>query len=989
MVIEQLIYGANPETGQPGRYVLARSPGLSKDCAAEIVRLCEGWGGVPQDENFRPVLLSFPLEARMQSIPGQLFVVVQVSAEPLPIFHAAVISETDYNTFNCNPYGLALEDIYLKRWKPGLILERREIRPTSLAPLVSPLPSESDADLIDEALRQILSCNKLLLPLEINDEMSDRFLALILCALPLQLKRKLRFASLATSEVNRYNLATIYRPGNTVRNWHRLLMASLSGPVSNEMAGYLDAVRQCVVSGDLLGLEKISRQPPMDVVRKTDGPRPAITETLAATVTPSVPFATQKSLSKSDRIAAVVTTHHASPVRKRPARRATVRRRPVRRRSGRKVPGWVMAIFTFLLVAVGAAYWLSLDNWDKVSGIFTREEQRKTGPTLLGFTDVGALYDSELGHYLQADPGQPGPNQEKATAKALAVLKVGAAEDLSQQGHLFVDLVAQGIHHTSNPSREADRLKSLEQAGAVLELEMRRLQLAYYAIESGALWRDLSGLEERKIAARWDSLRRKQPDRLTAVATDLALQGQLADIRYARRQVSGMASLVTLFDQKTRDEYWTHAMEKAVKNLTHRSLSSSATIYRTCALDMAHLKKAEDAANFGVLAFSREYERKNWLPASIDKALASLRSDVSKYGRRVVPPLMIATVEFYATLLDEKLDWSQASPQQLSKLIKELDENRAVSFDPALYADHVDRVRIAALASLLERQHASRDLPARFFPDKDRNAAQSFLNVLGAEPSREEWQEMVQVTSRPFYARWVSARVSLATQDRARRNRRFDEAYGEVVEEAANLARLARQGQNWSGSHTQLYTKLVSLRTEYRGYLLHDRERLAKLQMLDELVAALVQPLSVAVTAVTVRLDTQLLHETTTVVVEVMDENGRLIQHTKPFQVGPAAPSGTGWVGTSPVAMELELRPGQSLRALVREATGGRTLLTLEYDGKDAVVPAALGVPRPGQSAAGTDDTGDKAAGSVTFKMTDGHWRQLKLPNLSATGGME
>ena len=87
--------------------------------------------------------------------------------------------------------------------------------------------------------------------------------------------------------------------------------------------------------------------------------------------------------------------------------------------------------------------------------------------------------------------------------------------------------------------------------------------------------------------------------------------------------------------------------------------------------------------------------------------------------------------------------------------------------------------------------------------------------------------------------------------------------------------------------------------------------------------------------------------------------------------------------------MELALRPGQPLRALVREATGGRTLLTLAYDGKDAVVPAALGAPRPGQSAAGTDDTADKAAGSVTFKMTDDHWRQLKLPNLSATGGME
>jgi len=978
--VEQLIYGANPETGQPGRYVLARSPGMGKECASEIVRLCEGWGGAPEDENFRPVLLSFPLSSRMPSLPGRLFTVIQISAEPLPIFHATVISEIDYNTFNCNPFALAMENVFLKQWASGIILARREVKPTSLAPLVSPLPSESDADLVEEALHQLLARDKLLLPLEVNDAKSDRFLALLVTALPLQLKRRMRFASLATSEVNKYTLAAIYRPGNTFSNWNRLLMASLSGPISSEMTKFLESVRKCLVAGDLLGLENVSRQSVMDIEKKVDIPLGTKAETLAATL----PQTAQAGLPARDWGKNVVAAQMAPPVKRRSPRRTVVRRHSIKRRATRKIPTWIMGLVAIMLLGAGVSYWLSLSGLDKVKTIFSGSETGKIGSTLLGVVDVGAMYDSELQDYLLADPGTPGSKQDKVFTEALTALKVGAAEDLGQQARLFVDLVSQGIHHTSKPSREADRLTSLGQRGAVLEHELQRLLLAYYSLENGVLWRDLSSLSESQLSARWDSLRHRQPDRVTAIAEELTISGQIADVRYARRQVANMARLVTLFVQEKRGEKWMQSTERAAKALTLRSLSPSAAAYRACAIDLVRLKKAEDAANFGSLAFVTNYEERAWLPASITKILRDLRSHVSKYGVEVVPPLVVSTLSFYDALFNENLAWDRASPQQLSNLIKNLASNQVVEFDSDQYADHVERVRFAALASLTGRQHDPRKLPSHFFPAKDRGAAQAFQSLLVCEPSAEEWQEVAQLNSLPFYARWASAQILAANQARAHRNTKFDQSYSEVVTVAVDLDRQARQGEDWTETYVKLKSQLEILREEYSGHFLNDMSRREKLNNIENLATSLNQSIPLALTTVTVRMAAAILKEPTEVRVEILDKNGQVLGKTKAFEVGPAAPAGTGWVGSLPIALDLELRPDQPLRIIVLVAGSGRTLLTTDYGIDSSLTPAALVIPQPCQSPVEVESLGQEKAGSIAFKITDGYWRRLELPDMNA-----
>ena len=137
---EQIIYGFDPAQAQKGRHVLARSPGITKDCAVEVVKLCKDWGSLTVPGGFRPVLLSFPLENRLHALPGRLFAVISITdginrssgegerlfdepedlptPTPTPLFHAVVIGETDYASFSLNPFALALEDVFLDQWAP-------------------------------------------------------------------------------------------------------------------------------------------------------------------------------------------------------------------------------------------------------------------------------------------------------------------------------------------------------------------------------------------------------------------------------------------------------------------------------------------------------------------------------------------------------------------------------------------------------------------------------------------------------------------------------------------------------------------------------------------------------------------------------------------------------------------------------------------------------------------------------------------------------
>jgi len=168
-VCEQLIFGFRLD-GTPGRDVLACSPGLEAECAREVVSLCEGWGRVPGEGVRHAVLLSWPLEARLDSIAGRLHAVVHVGTGLKPLYHALILAESDFAAYGHDPFALARAVEFVDLVLPGQILARRELPPPPSSPLATLKPERQDLGFVDEALRQLLVNRRLELPLETSSE---------------------------------------------------------------------------------------------------------------------------------------------------------------------------------------------------------------------------------------------------------------------------------------------------------------------------------------------------------------------------------------------------------------------------------------------------------------------------------------------------------------------------------------------------------------------------------------------------------------------------------------------------------------------------------------------------------------------------------------------------------------------------------------------------------------------------------------------------
>jgi hypothetical protein len=1009
--IEQLIYGLNTTALQEGRQVLGRSPGVTKDCAAEIVRICEAWADAPAEVGFRPVLISFPLSSLMPALPGRLFAVIRVydggaiahsesfqpegelsrdldsilresnSSIPLPLFHAVILTQTDYATFGLNPYALALEGIFLDRWAPGLILERRQVAPASLAPLISPLPSESDAKQIEEGLRFLFSQKKMILPLEQHGGESDRFLALLVSALPLRIKLDLCFASFAMHESNQYTLAAVFRLGSHVRHWHRFFLAAERVPLTQAQDEYLDSVHACLMRGDLLGLEQVSK-------RSLTGPLPVAdrgrlisresTTVQSEPATRPAPGPTPWNQTGTR----VARAAHIAPARL--AKTAAPRERsPRRSEQGRS--SWFVTLLFLIALICGGGLLLHAEDWDWWPWNRSDEDHKNAGSTLLGVIDVGSLYQMQLKPFLQAQSGGGQWNAEKHVPKALAALRIGAAEDLDQQCRLLGDLADQGIQQPSRPDREAERLDSLAQRGGILEQEMHRLLLAYYAFQYNAVWQDLSGLPKDQLTARYDSLRRRQPQRMEAVAKELGLTGEIADLKADRLKISGLARLARLWGQKQRDTGWGRDLERTAQALTVMPLTGANAAYRACALDMAQLKRLEDTVDFGALAFTSDYQGLAWLPASVLEFVQRLPRRQSQFSEANIPPLYAATAGFYQALQAWPQTLAGGSYPALLDAVKKLSANRAVEFDPGQYGDHVDRQRVEAAAILRAHGTDVPTLPPLFCPGGQPQALRSFLALTDCQPTAEEWREVAQVAELPFFARWAQAQARWAELDATREAEEFDRTYASACRLSAELRLQAQRGEECTTSVMSLLAELGEFDRRYRACFGGDPQRSVLLERVRALAAALRQPLTVQLAQVTVRLEAAMLDTAAEVSVELIADSETDPVRTPAMKVGPAAPAGTGWVGTLSLAQELRLSPGQSLQVVVRRLADHSPLLVAIYAANEGPhnLPAALQRTLPGYAPTGRRTEPGVASGSIVFKLAEGYWRHFEIPVLT------
>jgi hypothetical protein len=242
---------------------------------------------------------------------------------------------------------------------------------------------------------------------------------------------------------------------------------------------------------------------------------------------------------------------------------------------------------------------------------------------------------------------------------------------------------------------------------------------------------------------------------------------------------------------------------------------------------------------------------------------------------------------------------------------------------------------------------------------------------------------MVQTTSEPFFIRWAQYQAMVADQTSGQRRKDFDDSYTRICQSAAALSGYAARGQDWTKLVASLREQVAASQRLYGGRFPDDNIREAKSARLDTLAAALTQPLSATLTSVTVRLAASVMIEQADVLLEIMTDDGQTSFRTASFPVGPAAPAGTGWVGTHDLNITLPIKHDQPVWVIVRAAGSGEELLRVVYEASgENMLPGSLMRPRFGSrvGVAGESATPGEDAGSVVLKVADGFWRQLRVP---------
>jgi len=980
--MEQLVFGHRPDS-ERGREVLGSSPGISRECSEEIVRLCEGWGAVPTDGMRRPVLMSFPLMARLSALPGDLYAVIRIAAGLRPVFHVLVLSRRDYEAFDLNPFVLAQEEPFLDSWQAGLDLPRRELRPESLAPLVSPPPSDADVGFVDEAIRQMLANQRLLLPLERTSSDSERFLALVVAAMPRSLRQDLRFATWAPSGTNRFSLAATFRESALFTSWQPYLMTSVVGQLDTHCEDYLDHVRTCLRNGDLVNLEHHSRTATVDLSRAVVGTgrnRPA---TLTAAVSErdarrqaaardrrrtyppaGAAAAPGRAPARTTTITATISGHSAGA-----ARAVKKVARPLRRRPRTRSVSRVRRVFAILLslaiVGAGAYFFWTSGHWTRLPG-FTALNVRVQTELHQGVVDIGSLYAGILAGVARGDAAGAAIADDRTRRRGLAALS-DAGQLLTSQGTEFLKEVDQSLEGVTRGTREPAPAGPLHDRGRVLARELRRLALARVSLRSAIDWRDLADLDARALEARLDSLLTHQ-HMVGTVEPDLAaVDDLLRGVTVRTRQLGGLATLEELLAAEQWDPDWTARCLAAVDDLG-AVRHGRAREWRDDAAVLARLKRAEHATDLATRAYAERYAPRGWATAAVLDVLPALQRRVHARADQT-PPLLRATAGFYerlARLTGEE----EISPLAYATELDELAASRALRFDPAVYGQHLARLRFLLLERLVAAGAPPDSLPQACFAGRPVQEHLDFVAVRAAAPRSAVWDSLAGTLRDPFLLRWAQHNAG-ATRSREReRVQAFHAAVAEIAGQRETMLRLAAAGGRCGEVWSRLARRSAELHASNAPGFPADTAAQALWQRLGSLVSALAAPPALPLAGVTVRLDAGRGDAPRDVVVEIQTGRERPWR-SEPVRLGPAAPAGSGWVGTGAVAWDLPVSQGAALQVRVLDAAEG-TLL--------ASVGCAHWLADCEPADLGALDSGDGVR--VSLRLQRPYWQLLELPRL-------
>ncbi len=981
---EQLLYGSD-DGDRKNRRILAQSPGLGKSVAGEIRQLCEGWGVAPVAGLDRPALISMPLKNSLASMRGRLYTIIQVGTGPEPTHHAIVITEADYAAFGHNPYALPRAFDFLGGWRVGIILDRRAFDEVPDTAIVVGPPEQADLAVVTESLRQILVKGRIQLPLTQPGIESDHVLALIIAGLPNPLRRELRFASFTASESNNHTLCAMSTPNCTFRGWQRLLLAEVAAIVPEEVDAYANKVGACITAGDLPGLCRQGRdQTTIPGARKPEGALDPIRPTAAAVPRRSAPPRPEQpprpsvppARTMSSKGQAKASENNRKTPRKTP-RKAPRTSRLVQagtalrvRGGGRPRRGRVVPMVVAGVLMVAALWWrmpdleqLVMDRWDGFAGRSAAEGDHAT--TLLQVIDVGAVYDREIQRLSQAGFMGHGDGQ-RDRHRAIVTLQTDVAAPLLKQTDLFTALAAEGIQQAGRPDRELARMSSLDAQGIMLDQELKRLELAWLSLSRGIDWQDLGQLGDKEVSARRDSVRRTDKTAIAAAARELGTVEATRRIAKARRQVAGMADLLTLFQATTWSPRWEKKLATAAERVSPRA-SSATRAYRNSAFAFMRLKRAERIQAAHDIVYTEDFRDGVWPAREVADVLPDLRQEVARFGRNAAPSLLSGTLDLYSALAKPaSLARKAAQGDALAKLAA----NPAVRFDPETYADQFARIRFEAAGELLETGVDSTGLPEHLFRAGETEMVRRFHTNLNGDADAQVWWAEQELQAQPFLARWAGRLAKEAFHTAQERQQGFDAAWSECV----RLQRLVRSraigGTDWTAVWLDLHEQVGQTLDDYARDLGGDPRRASRLAQLAEVKGALEESRELVLDAVTIRLPQGALDAPVAVTLELGFGDAGGFRRSSPLTVGPSAPAGSGWVGTADLGWHLPVGMDDALSGRVL-GTDGEEIFAVQYPSlRERVGAGALARAR-----------GD-AGFTISFQVDVAWWHGLELQPL-------
>ncbi len=795
---------------------------------------------------------------------------------------------------------------------------------------------------------------------------------MLISLIPVSARQDLKFASFSTLSNNNFNLVGMEAAGAGFAGWHRLLVSQMGGPLSPISDKYVSKVRQGLQLGSLAEFYDAHRPHSTDQVTEVAPVgeafvKPGSKSDLSPLVKSSAPLAAR---SKPDVKKLSVMTA-IPPVRKRRVRLSRLTRQPVRMGGGSGVNFKPLLTALVVLLGLGAAGWgYFMGVPDQIRFFRTGGENMQAArqaTSLLEVVNVGEIYTAQLKKVKRAD-FVLGLDQNLVRLQAQATLQAEAAGPLLKQADLFLKLANEGIQQGLRPDRETSRMKILSEQRQILHSELYRLELAWHSLDKGVGWVDLGTLGDDQLKARRDSLAKVQSAALAESQAALGTFDYWQSLQLAARHVDGMYALLRLFQQETWSAQWEKELFRAAEQVSPTA-SPVTRAYRNSAFSLIRLKRAERMDGSLGLPYVLNLAEAGRPAPEVHDVLPSLRRQARKFADGEAPALLVGLLTMYQVIGDHNL-FAQAPATSLDRL-KHLQENYAFKFDPQVYEPILERLKFEVLHTTLTAGADSASLPDASFGAADRTAALAFHTALGQDPVCVDWDSLGRRNEGTFLGRWSSRLASSQGELMVASAEAGDVSWQDCRLLLRDLRERVASGVDWTSVWVDLSQELTLAASLHGGWSTLDPVRQGRSGQLQELKLLLEEARPLQLETVTIRLAPEALTSPGEVQLEFQSENGTQILYSEPITIGPAAPEGSGWVGTGFVDFQVSISPVDAFTGRVRAVTGQEVLLEVHYPSlADRVGPGGVSRPR---SAAG---------GSLQFRTEGSWWGSLQLMNL-------